>query len=84
MMGPDYIKMAWRHKIQDRIHVQNQVWNLVDPPEGMMPIECRWIYKETDMDVYIHKNLNLSKGVYDKVQKGRLQQDWIFSSDTCL
>jgi hypothetical protein len=48
---------------------ENQVWNLIDPSEGMMPIECRWIYKERDMDVYIHKMLNLSKGVYDKVQK---------------
>jgi high-affinity nickel permease len=35
----------------------------------MMPIEYRWIYKETDMDVYIHNSINLSKDVYDKVQK---------------
>jgi hypothetical protein len=68
-MDPDSIK--WLDAIKSMIYpmYENQVWNLVDPPEGMMPIECRWIYKERDMDVYIHKMLNLSKGVYDKVQK---------------
>jgi hypothetical protein len=24
----------------------NQVWNLVDPPDGVKPIECKWIYKK--------------------------------------
>ncbi len=42
------------HKIRDSIHVRNQVWNLVDPPEGMKPIERKWIYEEADVDVYIH------------------------------
>ena len=23
----------------------NQVWNLVDPPEGAKVIECKWIFK---------------------------------------
>ena len=23
----------------------NQVWTLVDPPEGIVPIGCKWIYK---------------------------------------
>jgi hypothetical protein len=63
---------------------ENQVWNLVDPPIGMMPIERRWIYKETDVDVYIHKMLNLSKGVYDKVQKVDYNKIGSFSSDACL
>jgi hypothetical protein len=64
--------------------MKNQVWNLVDPPEGMMPIERRWIYKETDMDVYIHKRINLSKGVYDKVQKVDYNKIGYFKSDACL
>ena len=37
---------------------ENQVWHLVDPPEGVRPIECKWIdKKKTDADgnVYIHK-----------------------------
>ncbi len=29
----------------------NQVWTLVDPPEGVKPIECKWVFKKkTDMD----------------------------------
>ncbi|PKI73125.1 hypothetical protein CRG98_006467 [Punica granatum] len=29
----------------------NQVWTLVDPPEGVKPIGCKWIFKKkTDMD----------------------------------
>ena len=28
----------------------NQVWNLVDPPEGIKPIGCKWVFKKkTDM-----------------------------------
>jgi hypothetical protein len=46
--------MVKNHKICDSIHVRNQVWNLVDPPEGMKPIERKWIYEEADVDVYIH------------------------------
>ena len=29
----------------DFIH-SNQVWSLVDPPEGIVPIGCKWIYKK--------------------------------------
>jgi hypothetical protein len=50
----------------------------------MMPIERRWIYKETYMDVYIHKRINLSKGVYDKVQKVDYKKTGYFKSDACL
>ncbi|PKI31421.1 hypothetical protein CRG98_048188, partial [Punica granatum] len=31
----------------------NQVWTLVDPPEGAKPIRCKWVFKKkTDMDAY--------------------------------
>jgi hypothetical protein len=36
----------------------NQVWNLVDPIDGVRPIGCKWVFKKkTDMDgnVYIYK-----------------------------
>ncbi|KAL0455211.1 UNVERIFIED_CONTAM: hypothetical protein Slati_0860300 [Sesamum latifolium] len=23
----------------------NQVWTLVDPPKGVMPVVCKWVYK---------------------------------------
>jgi hypothetical protein len=33
----------------------NQVWNLVDPPDGVKAIECKWIYKKKkDMDGNVH------------------------------
>jgi hypothetical protein len=63
MMGPDSIK--WLDAIKSMYG--NQVWNLVDHPEGVMSIKRRLIYKETYMDVYIHTSINLSKDVYDKV-----------------
>ena len=48
----------------------NQVWNLVDLPDGVKPIECKWIYKKIrDMDgnVHIHKARLVAKG-YRQVQ----------------
>ena len=33
----------------------NQVWTLVDPPEGIKPIGCKWVFKvKTDMDGHKH------------------------------
>ena len=33
----------------------NQVWTLVDPPEGVKPIGCKWIFKKKiDMDGNMH------------------------------
>jgi hypothetical protein len=33
----------------------HQVWNLVDQPDGVNPIECKWIFKKKrDMDGNIH------------------------------
>jgi histone deacetylase 1/2 len=33
----------------------NQVWNLVDQPDGVKTIECKWIYKKkNDMDGNVH------------------------------
>ena len=30
---------------------ENQVWTLVEPPEGVKPIGCKWVFKKkTDMD----------------------------------
>ncbi|KAG8473016.1 hypothetical protein CXB51_034911 [Gossypium anomalum] len=30
---------------------ENQVWTLIDPPEGVKPIRCKWVFKKkTDMD----------------------------------
>jgi hypothetical protein len=43
----------------------NQVWNLVDPIEGVRPVDCKWIFKKKlDMDgnVHIHKARLVAKG----------------------
>ncbi|KAK8694560.1 hypothetical protein V6N13_072108 [Hibiscus sabdariffa] len=30
---------------------ENQVWTLVEPPDGIKPIGCKWVFKKkTDMD----------------------------------
>ena len=81
-MGPDSVK--WLDAIKSGIvsMYENQVWNLVDPPEGVKPTERKWNYKYTDVDVHIHKRLDLSKKVVlRQSSKSWLQKDWIFSSD---
>ena len=43
----------------------NQVWNLVDLPDGVQTIECKWIFKKkTNMDgnVIVHKARLVAKG----------------------
>jgi hypothetical protein len=58
MMDPDSEK--WQSAMRSEIDSMgdNQVWNLVDPPDGVKARECKWIYKKKkDMDgnVYIYK-----------------------------
>ena len=51
MMGPDSVKWLNAMKSEIESMYENQVWNLVDPPEGSKPIECKWIFKKkTDAD----------------------------------
>ncbi|KAK8523031.1 hypothetical protein V6N12_073742 [Hibiscus sabdariffa] len=34
---------------------ENQVWTLVEPPEGIKPIGCKWVFKKkTEMDGNVH------------------------------
>ena len=44
---------------------QNQVWKLVDPPEGVKPIECKWILKrktDRDRNLTVYKARLIAKG----------------------
>src|SRR4051812_20649688 len=44
---------------------ENQVWNLVDLPDGARSVECKWVFKKkTDMDgnVSIYKERLVAKG----------------------
>ena len=48
---------------------QNQVWTLVDPPEGIKPIGCKWVFKKkTDMEgnVTTYKSRLVAKGYRQK------------------
>ena len=57
----------------------NQVWDLMEPPEGIKPIGCKWMYKK-------------KKGVDRKVEtfkarliaKGFTQKEWIDYEETFL
>ena len=65
MMGPN--SEEWLRAMRSEIESMddNQVWKLVDPPDGVKTIECKWVYKKkTDMDgnVYIYKARLVAKG----------------------
>ena len=43
----------------------NQVWTLIDPPEGIVPIRCKWIFKRkigTDGKIETFKGRLVAKG----------------------
>jgi hypothetical protein len=43
----------------------NQIWNMVDPIDGVRPIGCKWVFmKKTDKDgsVHIYKARLVAKG----------------------
>ena len=48
----------------DSMH-SKQVWSLVDQPEGIVPIECKWIYKkkiDANSKVETYKTRLVAKG----------------------
>ena len=38
----------WQEAMKFKIDFMytNQIWTLIDPPEGVTPIGCKWIYKK--------------------------------------
>jgi hypothetical protein len=65
MMGPDSEK--WLGAIESKIESMhdNQVWNLVDPIDGVRPIVYKWILKKKtnkDGNVHIYKAQLVVKG----------------------
>jgi hypothetical protein len=65
MKGPDSNK--WLEAMESKLNSMhdNQVWNLVDPIEGVRPVDCKWIFKKKlDMDgnVHIYKARLVAKG----------------------
>jgi hypothetical protein len=65
MMGPDYEKWLGAMKSKIESMHDNQVWNLVDPIDGVRPISCKWVFKKkTDKNgnVHIYKAQFVAKG----------------------
>lgn len=65
MNGPDSEKWLEAMKSEMDSMYTNQVWTLVDPPEGVKPIGCKWVFKKkTDMDgnVQTYKGRLVAKG----------------------
>src|SRR6185436_16452957 len=65
MADPDSEK--WQDVMKSEIESmkENQVWNLIDPPDGVRTIECKWIYKkkkDIDGNVHIYKSRLVAKG----------------------
>ena len=65
MFDIDFKKWLDAMKLEiDSMH-SNQVWTLVDPPEGIVPIGCKWIYKRkigADGKVETYKARLVAKG----------------------
>jgi hypothetical protein len=58
MMGPDSEK--WLGATESKIESMhdNQVWNLVDPIDGVRAMSCKWIFKkkmDKDGNIHIYK-----------------------------
>jgi len=65
MMGPDSEKWLEAMKSEMESMYHNQVWTLVEPPDGVKAIECKWVFKKKiDMDgnVDIYKARLVAKG----------------------
>ena len=45
MMSPDSEKWLQAMKSEMQSMYDNQIWNLVDPPEGAKVIGCKWVHK---------------------------------------
>jgi hypothetical protein len=65
MMRPDSEK--WLGAMESEIESmhENQVWNLVDPINGVRPISCKWGFKkkrDKDGNVHIYKARLVAKG----------------------
>jgi hypothetical protein len=65
MMGPDSDKWLGTMESEIQSMHDNQVWNLVDPVNGVRPIGCNWVFKkktDKDRNFYIYKARLVAKG----------------------
>ncbi|KAK8696495.1 hypothetical protein V6N13_001629 [Hibiscus sabdariffa] len=51
VLSPDSEKWLEAMRSEMDSMSNNQVWTLVEPPEGIKPIGCKWVFKKkTDMN----------------------------------
>jgi hypothetical protein len=84
MMGPDSEKFLEAMESEIESMHGNQVWNLVDPIDGVRPIGCKWVFKKkTDKggNVHIYKARLVAKG-FKKIHG--IDHDETFSPVTML
>jgi hypothetical protein len=65
MMRPDSEKWLRAMEFEIESMHDNQVWNLVDPIDGVRPIGCKWVFKkkmDKDRNVHINKAQLVVKG----------------------
>ncbi|KAG8499182.1 hypothetical protein CXB51_005634 [Gossypium anomalum] len=65
VVSPDSEKWLEAMRSEMDSMYENQVWTLVDPPERVKPLGCKWVFKKkTDMDgnVQTHKGRLVIKG----------------------
>ncbi|KAK8505509.1 hypothetical protein V6N12_075851 [Hibiscus sabdariffa] len=59
----------------------NQVWTLVEPPEGIKPIGCKWVFKKkTDMDgnVQTYKGRLVAKAAFHDYEIWQMDVKTVF------
>src|SRR5665811_779560 len=55
MTSEDSQKWQGAMNVEIQSMYDNQVWNLVDPPEGLKTVRCKWVFKKKiDMDGNVH------------------------------
>jgi hypothetical protein len=65
VMGPKSKRWLEAMRSEMEFMRDNRAWNLVDPPDGVRAIECKWIFKKkTDADgnIHIYKARLIAKG----------------------
>ena len=71
MADPDSEK--WQDAMKSEIESmkKNQVWNLIDPPDGVRTIECKWSIRRRKiwMEMFTSIKLDLSQKVFDKFKE---------------
>ena len=79
MQRPDFEKWLEAMKFEMESMKVNDVWTLVDAPEGVKPIECKWVFKRkrgADEKVETYKVRLVVKGYR---QRYGIDYDEIFS-----